>query len=709
MRHRQAFREHPLDAAMLYFHPASGTHVRVQNDATRALRRQAPRVAMFGITNHCNLACGFCSRDVTRTSAWTVASATTVLQGLAAAGTLEVAFGGGEPFAFRGFHELVAELARTTPLALNVTTNGTLLRAATFGAFADHLSQVRVSIYADTPWRAGCRVLAGHGQRWGANLIVDDAALPGLPALLADLVALGCHDVSLLSYVGPDRRQHLSPAGRVRLAALVADSPLACRLSVCFGDRVAVPRLFDGMDDTGDCGAGLDFVSITPDQRMQGCSFHDGGLPATSAQEILHGWRTARDRLGAPSARDGCARRELRLHRPAAVPRQAPPPVAVWQAFSGNNSGECVMVAKFDDVADANDYLAQLLPDWLPDEDMPPAWLSLFAEKRVGTAAALSSRQTPRELLAIGRSVIAVGYDADDMLRELRALAWHEGAHVVPDGIHLHDSLNLLAAARAADGPDAQALAEHWAGHPAARAWRHGDVVLVRLKLQDGDPGEPSTLAQARDLLVAWARHRPLAAEVLPEGVDDAALLQVKKHLADEVAGTPRLALRFWGTHGDAHAARFAQRVSEGTATVAGGCVLVTGLARRKRLAVMAFRQGAYVSALDGHEVSVHAYLPLPRPPRTKGKPAPALPEVDLAALRETLQACLPRTAHVCLRAAASWQDGPSLQIRTSDPAGVLAALVQVAQGLGAGLQAGLSEVDPVALAMRRVMAEVRG
>jgi hypothetical protein len=52
---RQIFRAHPLDGAMLYFHPATGTHVRVATDATRELRRRAPRVAMFGITNHCNL------------------------------------------------------------------------------------------------------------------------------------------------------------------------------------------------------------------------------------------------------------------------------------------------------------------------------------------------------------------------------------------------------------------------------------------------------------------------------------------------------------------------------------------------------------------------------------------------------------------------------------------------------------------------------
>lgn len=70
--------------------------------------------------------------------------------------------------------------------------------------------------------------------------------MPGLPARLAELAALRCHDASLLRYVGPDPRRPLGEAGRRRLAAIIADAPLPCRRSVCFGDRVPVPRLFKG-------------------------------------------------------------------------------------------------------------------------------------------------------------------------------------------------------------------------------------------------------------------------------------------------------------------------------------------------------------------------------------------------------------------------------------------------------------------------------
>lgn len=58
-----------------------------------------------------------CSRETARSSRWTVAMAAATLCGLHDAGLLDVAHGGGEPFAFRGFADRVAELDTTTTLA----------------------------------------------------------------------------------------------------------------------------------------------------------------------------------------------------------------------------------------------------------------------------------------------------------------------------------------------------------------------------------------------------------------------------------------------------------------------------------------------------------------------------------------------------------------------------------------------------------------
>jgi MoaA/NifB/PqqE/SkfB family radical SAM enzyme len=92
---------------MLLFDRETGTNVLLEGEELAHLRQRAPRSVQFGITNLCNLACSFCSRDRQAQSAWTAEEAFTMLAGLARAGVLEVAFGGGEPFAFRGFTEQI--------------------------------------------------------------------------------------------------------------------------------------------------------------------------------------------------------------------------------------------------------------------------------------------------------------------------------------------------------------------------------------------------------------------------------------------------------------------------------------------------------------------------------------------------------------------------------------------------------------------------
>jgi hypothetical protein len=693
---RHAFREHPLDGAMLYFQPRTGVHVRVERAATAGLRRRAPRVAMFGITNACNLACEFCSRDAARGSTWTVGDAAAVLRGLHDAGTLEVAYGGGEPFAFRGFAELVAELDATTALAQHVTTNGALIRAASWPRFAGRFGQVRVSIYDGVDWRPAADTLAGARQRWGANRIVDAAALATLPALLAELAARGCGDVSLLSYVGPEAARHLDAAGAARLAAIVADSPVTCRLSVCFGDRVPAPRLSDG-----DCGAGRDFLSITPDRRVQSCSFQDRGLPGASSDEILAAWRLHQVQLAAPAWRRGCARAA------PGGPASPLPPIAIWQAFSGNNSGECILVARFAAVADAEAYLAALLPAWRPDGPYPPAWRQLFADEGV-LAVDVDTRSdddaSPRELVAIGRSVIAAQYAADDAFPELRALAWKRGAFVVPGGVHCHDAIWLLAAIRA-DGPGDRARLIAQPIHPLARAHVHGDVVLFAAPVLTRDAAF-GTLAVARDALVRYAGDRPLTAELCEEATDDeiVAAMQRLGHRPPEVH---RLWVAFWGPGSDEAAAGFARTLPGDRTTRAGTAVLIDPAPDRKRLAVIACRRGGHVTALDG-SIRLTAVIWFEAPPAESGPRASR--RVEVAEIEPALRGRFGRDSELAIDVLPyrTYRDAPQITVTTDAPRAALTALAETARELGAQLTVWAAERDPIGAAVRRLVDDVR-
>lgn len=302
-------RRFPMDGALLLFDRDTGLNVLCDGPETAALRARAPRVVQFGITNACNLACTFCSRDVAADSAWTPDTAFTTLAQLADAGVLEVAFGGGEPLAFKGFTALVRRLHAETPLAVNVTTNGVALSRARIDELAGAIGQLRLSIYDDQDWRARVRLCADAGLRFGVNYLVTPARLPTLTTTVLELASLGCRDVLLLSYNGHDRTLHLSPDESAALAAhvrLLARALPRTRLAldVCWGERLeAVPRLFA----KGDCGAGVEFLVITSDRRVQPCSFHHVARPIASAADVMAIWRD-RATLTDASTLPGCAR-----------------------------------------------------------------------------------------------------------------------------------------------------------------------------------------------------------------------------------------------------------------------------------------------------------------------------------------------------------------------------------------------------------------
>lgn len=611
---RNTFRRYDLDGAALWFHPATGTHVRVDAPATRHLRRTAPRVVMFGITNACNLTCSYCSRDAGRPSTWTVDGAAALLEDLAAAGALEVAFGGGEPFAFRGFAELLERLHATTVLALNVTTNGTLLTPSLLERVGPLLGQVRLSLHDSADWRAAAHRLAASPARWGANVLIDDAAVAGLPDLLEELHALGASDASLLGYVGPDPARHPSAASLARCAEIVRDSPLPCRASVCFGQRLGVDRLLADLDATGDCGAGADFVTITPDRRLQACSFQDDGLPIADAADLLRRWRQQRSLLDAPSPRRGCARREWH-ERGAAAP--CAPALRVWQAFSGNNSSECHLVARFRDVADAERLLARLtgLPrsegSW-HDPDTAP-WYELFTQEGIAGPDMKVDRdregygfEPPEELGVVGRTLVAHHGETLGHFKELTALAWREGAECrteVGDLAFAIRAGDAAAAAELAARPLPASEALPWPGHVAT----HGEFVVGTLR------PDFERLAEIRALLERHAGGLPVGFEPLSGRPDAAALQNALMRLGVDVPLRPRLHLAFGWPNGPDAAARFAATIDDHAAVSVGRHVLVDDAGRKRRIALRAHAAGGEASSLEAERLEIESWWSLPR------------------------------------------------------------------------------------------------
>lgn len=320
-------RSHPLDGALLFFDRESGQNVLLEGPPVAACARRAPRVVHIGITNRCNLGCGFCFRDRALPSAWTADEIVAFAVDLAAAGVLEIAFGQGEPLLFPGFPAVLRAIHAETPLAAGFTTNGILLGSDLLDQIGDAYGQIRLSLYDTNDPFARVRLLARRGARFGANLLVTPGALSSLPGTLDRLVDEGCGDALLLSYNGPDNRLHLGPdhdraLARIILAAHARHGDrLALKLSVCFGDRLAeVPRVVPA----GECGAGDEFLALDSDRRVRACSFHAEGAPVRSAAEAMDRWRRRRG-ARAPAGIRGCARREGD-GAPARASRRAPAP-----------------------------------------------------------------------------------------------------------------------------------------------------------------------------------------------------------------------------------------------------------------------------------------------------------------------------------------------------------------------------------------------
>ena len=102
---------------------------------------------------------------------------------------------------------------------------------------------MRVSIYESTDWGGAITRLVDAGARAAANILVGPGNLDTLPTLLDRLRGLGCDNVALLRYVGPDRRHQLRGNDWSALERAIHRAPLPIRLSHCFADRMPdLPR-----------------------------------------------------------------------------------------------------------------------------------------------------------------------------------------------------------------------------------------------------------------------------------------------------------------------------------------------------------------------------------------------------------------------------------------------------------------------------------
>jgi len=342
-----------VDHGVLAFDRDSGTNVLLRSKATYGLVRRVPRVLQIGLLSLCNLHCDFCYRDAIAPNRLDAAFLLDLLRRAADWGVLEVAFGGGEPLMFPGFVDLVQRLHEQTSLGVNLTTNGTLLSRRVLDELASSVGEFRLSAYRENHYRSTLRMLGAHNV--GVNWLVTPANVGMLEAHVLDCFALGARNVLLLGYKGKDPALHLGPSHLETLKrAVLRMQRLPLRLDGCWYPLLAeLPHLFAKQD----CGAGDEFLVITPDRCVQPCSFHHQKAPFETFEElqrIYEGFRAQRQ----PSSIAGCTRHLFPNAKPV-VPRAATA-AWVWQARASNNSGDWTIVGRFQTAEEAQEAAESL-------------------------------------------------------------------------------------------------------------------------------------------------------------------------------------------------------------------------------------------------------------------------------------------------------------------------------------------------------------
>lgn len=267
-----------------FYDRVSGCHVLLdERPVPRELWSPAPSLVSIALTNVCDLACGFCYAPKS-THHLAFDDLLRWCKELDALGTLEVAFGGGEPTLYRELPELCAAVWRETGLGVSITTHGHHLTLDLVNRLRGNVSIIRVSVDAPDPPYSAIRgrplsrvehnIQAIDGQiPVGINTVVNSATLEHLDELAALVERWRATDWLLLPEIRGGRFT-LTAGEWDRLSDWLTANVGRFPLNVTYDARphLRCPFLFDEEPDQ-------DYVHISADGYLRLCSYEGGGVP----------------------------------------------------------------------------------------------------------------------------------------------------------------------------------------------------------------------------------------------------------------------------------------------------------------------------------------------------------------------------------------------------------------------------------------------
>lgn len=267
-----------------FYDRVSGYHVLLdEKPVPRELWSPAPSLVSVALTNVCDLACEFCyaPKSTHHLAFDDLLRWCKELDGL---GTLEVAFGGGEPTLYRELPELCAAIWEQTGLGISITTHGHHLTPDLIGRLCGNVSIIRISVDAPEPAYSAIRgrplsrveqnVRAIDGRiPVGINTVINGATLEHLDELAALVERWRATDWLLLPEIRGGRFT-LTTGEWDRLSDWLTANAGRFPLNVTYDARphLRCPFLFDEEPDQ-------DYVHISADGLLRLCSYERGGVP----------------------------------------------------------------------------------------------------------------------------------------------------------------------------------------------------------------------------------------------------------------------------------------------------------------------------------------------------------------------------------------------------------------------------------------------
>lgn len=193
-----------------YYDRDTGIHMLIDEVLPSPLEiSKTPRTVSIALTNYCNSNCDFCHIEkgndfLPKHIVFDICKI------LDKHGTLDIAFGGGEPLVHKEFVEICKSIWRETGLGVSVTTNGSLLNAQLIFDIKDFIGFIRVSIDTTDPLLFqsirgfefqkiydNLKLLKGEIP-FGLNIVINNQTIEQLDSFITFAQDVGCEEILLL-------------------------------------------------------------------------------------------------------------------------------------------------------------------------------------------------------------------------------------------------------------------------------------------------------------------------------------------------------------------------------------------------------------------------------------------------------------------------------------------------------------------------------